>query len=434
LGLEDAGGLLSVLAGALAALALARFMGGIFGGRAGLAAGLLYAVLPLAVRTSSQPLSEGAFHALLLAAAWSGHRALRTSGPAAAAWTGAAAGLAYLARPEGLAVGLVAGLGLLVFPRRSPPARRLAAAGLLALGLLVTAGPYAAQLSARAGALRVTAKKDLAILAGATAERPVQPLSDEGLAGRPDRAAAQLARHLAEALGYWPLGLALLGIAALGSRRRPGELFLGLLVLLFLVVLFRVALTYGYLSRRHALTPGVLALGWSGVGLERLAAWIASAFGTCAGAPDPARAARRADRTVFGVLLLAAIAPLVPVALADREQAQRPLKALGIWIREHVGPEPRIAPLGYPRVCYYAGATPVEVLSHHQAVLAEIPPPGALAALGAALREAEVRIVIQSSRQPAALRGWIETISKPLHRVEDPERKRWWCARLLERR
>jgi hypothetical protein len=195
-----------------------------------------------------------------------------------------------------------------------------------------------------------------------------------------------------------------------------------------------VALTYGYLSRRHVLTVGLFLLGWSGVGLERLADWLAVLLPGRSGARKPDAAAGRRRGAVHGVLLALAVGALLPFALAAPDRDHLPLKRLGLWIRERSGPGRRIAPLGYPRVCYYAGGTLVEVLSRHQAVVAESPPPGALEALGAALSRGDVEIVIQSSRQPAGLRRWLDTVSAPLHRVENPEKQRWWCARSLDSR
>jgi hypothetical protein len=427
--LETAGSLVGVLFGALAAVGLATLVRDMFGMRAGLAAGLIYAALPLAVRLAVQPLSEGPFHCFLMLAALAGHRALLGRGLAWSMLAGASGGLAYLARPEGLGVPLVAGGCLLLSGAAGPWRRRLLAATLMGAGLLVTAGPYAAHLSREAGALRLTAKKDVAVLSGVKAETPLQPLSDEGLARRPARAAGQLLRHTSEALCHVPFLLALLGLLAPGRRRVRGELFLSLLVLLHAVVLFRLALTYGYLARRHALTPGVLLLGWAAVGLDRLGSWIESLVRFRRSSPPG-----NARRAAFASLLTILIAALVVIAWRPVDHRHLPLKRLGAWVRAELGAGRVVAPLGFPRVAYYAGAPPLDLLARHQSLWSPSPPPaGRFDALTEDLVKARVEIVVQSSRQPAPLRTWLEEHSTLLHRESDDRGRRWWCARRLRR-
>jgi len=429
--IETAGSLVGLIFGALAAVGLATLVRDLFGMRAGLAAGLIYAALPLAVRLSVQPLSEGPFHCFLLLAALAGHRALLGRRLAWSVLAGAGGGLAYLARPEGLGVPLVAGGCLLVFGAVGPWRRRVLAAVLLGAGLLVTAGPYAAHLSREAGAFRLTAKKDVAVLSGVKAETPLQPLSDEGLARRPARAAAQLLRHTSEALSHVPFLLALLGLLAPGRRRERGELFLLLLVFLYAAVLFRLALTYGYLARRHALTPGLFLLGWTAVGLDRLGRWIESLMRFRRSSD-----ARRASRAGLTSLLLLAIllAALLVTAWRPVDHRHLPLKRLGLWVRAELGAGRVMAPLGFPRVAYYAGAPPLDLLARHQSLWSPSPPPGArFEALTEDLVKAKVEIVVQSSRQPAPLRTWIEERSTLLHRESDDRGRHWWSARRLRR-
>jgi len=416
-----------VLFGALAAVALATLVRDVFGIRAGLAAGMIYAALPLAVRLSVAPLSEGPFHCFLLLAALAGQRALRGRAPGWALLAGASGGLAYLARPEGLGVPLAAGACLLVLRRAGPVRRRLLGATLIGVGLLLTGGPYAAYLSREAGAIRLTAKKDVAVLTGVRNETPLQPLSDEGLARRPARAAAQLLRHGAGALSYAPFLLALLGALAPGRPRARGELFLALVVVLYAAVLFRLALTYGYLARRHTLTPGLFLLGWSAVGLDRLAPWVGGLARF-----RRARPAGNANRAAFASLLVVLFGALLVAAWRPADRRHLPLKRLGVWIRAELGADRVIAPMGFPRVAYYAGARPLDLLGRHQSLWSPTPPPtAAFEALAADLVDEAVEIVVQSSRQPAPLRQWLEARSTLLHREADDGGKRWWAVRRL---
>ncbi len=414
--LETAGTYVALGAGALAVVPLAGLMGRVLGARAGVAAGLLYAVLPLAVRFSVRPLSEGPLYFFLFLAALAGHEVLLRPGRAMALVAGLAGGLAYLVRPEGLAAPAITLVGLGLFPAVKALRPRFQAAMFLGLGLALTAGPYAGYLSVEAGTLRLTAKKDIRVLAGVKGDRPVQPLSDEGLADDPAAAALALGRHLVQSMSYIPLALALIGVLFLGlGKRTRGELFLGLFLLVFGLVLFRLACTYGYLARRHTLTPGLFLLGWSGAGMV----WIA--------------ARTRTPTTALVVVILGVCGGLLPYAWKAVDQSHLPERILGEWIRDQEGPGQAIAPLGFPRVAYYAQAEPLDILSRHQDCLAEAPVPGAFAALEADLRSNRVRLILHSSRQAKALGRWIEAHSTLLYRVPENGEK-WWSVRVLSSR
>ena len=308
----------------------------------------------------------------------------------------------------------------------------------------MTAGPYVGYLSHQQGRWVLSAKKDVTVLGGIRSENAVQPLSDEGLAGHPVRAAGQLLHHLAESLSYVALGLALIGLIAPGRPRRRGELYLGLIVLLFSILLFRVASTYGYLAKRHTLTLGLFFLGWSGVGVERVAAGIAWLFRLRTprrdpGEPDTIRATRPARPRApsgqrpfplrTGIVLAITLIAFLPVAWKDVDRPHVPLRELGRWIQARLGEGRVIEPLGSGRVAYYARARSVDILSRNQAWWSPVCSTGSFDELRDALERAHVEIVIQSSRQPAPLRQWLETNTRLVHRVYDEKGRRWWAAR-----
>ena len=410
LDLETAGAWVALVSGALAVVPLAGLMGRVYGAGA---AGLLYAVLPLAVRFTARPLSEGPLYLFLFLAALAGHQVLVQPGRATAFVAGLAGGLAYLARPEGLAAPAITLVGLVVFPAVKAFWPRFLAVVFLGLGLALTVGPYAGYLSVEAGTLRLTAKKDIRVLAGVKEDRPVQPLSDEGLADNAPAAARALGRHLLESMSYAPVVLALIGLLFPGRKRRTrSEVFLGLFLLVFGLALFRLASTYGYLARRHTLTPGLFLLGWSGAGMV----WVA--------------ARTRKPTAVFVVLSCLVCGGLMPFALKAVDRDHLPERTLGEWILAHEGPGQAIAPMGYPRVAYYAKADPLDILARHQGVLAKAPAIESFAALEAELRRHRVRLILHSSRQARALGRWIETHSTLLHRVPYKGEK-WWSVRVL---
>lgn len=403
---ETAGRAVSVVCGGLAAVPVVWLARRVVGEPAALVAGLVYAVLPQAVRVHAQPLSEGVFHLAFLGAAAAAVAAFQSGRLVPAIACGALGGFAYLGRPEGLGVPLVAAAFLAL---RRPRAWRAAAA--LGLATAVVAGPYVGWLSADAGRLRLTAKKDVAILAGVDGERRVQRLSDEGLVDRPAAAAASVARHLFEAMTWAPLVLAILGAFVVRRPRRRGEWLVLAIVALHVAVLFRLAMTYSYLDKRHALTPGLLTLAWTGAAV----AW----FG--------ARSGRRAVVVATTALLVGALAP---GALRSSDERRVPLKRLGHWVAAHTAPTERIAPMGFPWVSYYAGRETLDILGGHQDVWFDDPPPERFVALAASLRAARVTLVVESSRQGEPLRRWLAAHSDEIH-TERGNGDRWWRVRRL---
>ncbi len=411
---ETAGRAVSVVCGGLAAVPVMLLARRLVGQPAALVAGLVYAVLPQAVRVHAQPLSEGVFHLAFLSAAAAGVAAFQGCRLPAATACGIAGGLAYLGRPEGLGVPLVVAAFLVVW---RPRAWRAAAA--VGLATAVVAGPYIAWLSADAGRLRLTAKKDVAILAGVDAERRVQRLSDENLVDRPAAAAGSVVRHLFEAMTWAPLALAILGAFVARRPRRRGEWLVLAIVALHVAVLFRLALTYSYLDKRHALTPGLLTLAWTGAAV----AWLGVRFGGRFGA----RAGRRAALVVTTALLVGALAP---VALRSNDERRLPLKRLGEWVAANTAATERIAPMGFPWVSYYAGRETLDILGTHQDVWFDDASRERFDALAAALRAARVTLVVESSRQREPLRRWLAAHADEVH-TERGNGDRWWRIRRL---
>lgn len=108
------------------------------GDRSGLLAAGFVAVSPLLVMTDGLIMSEAITATTVAASVWLTARALRLATPGAAAWAGAAIGLAALARAELVLILPIVALGLLLRRGGGPAKRRWGLAGaLVAAGVLV---------------------------------------------------------------------------------------------------------------------------------------------------------------------------------------------------------------------------------------------------------------------------------------------------------
>lgn len=151
-----------------------------------------------------------------------------------------------------------------------------------------------------------------------------------------------LARHGRSALGYGVFALAAIGLFAARGRPGPRAAFSAATIALYAGVLFALAVSAGYLSRRHALPPLLPSFGYAGVG--------ALAFGALL-----ARFARAPQRAALaGALVVAAfaageaarqIAPKRLDELAGRQAAE--------WLRDHAPAPGRLA-ASRQRLGYYA--------------------------------------------------------------------------------
>jgi 4-amino-4-deoxy-L-arabinose transferase-like glycosyltransferase len=305
---EPAAVAVSVTAGGTAVLFLYLFLRDAFGWPACAVGAALLTVHYRAVNYSSDVQSDGLYLALFLAGLWLLWRAFRSASPGRAALAGAAAGLAYLTRPEGLGLAVV-GAGLAgICTLRKQWRWGLGAAWVAALlvGTSLFVLPYAAALRAETGAWTLTQKKSVARLVGLYGMAPERNLAPRvGEAGpegstttlpsssaQPEAlppAAARVPRRVARAVGelseatrraarHEVVVLLILGLAV--SRGRPGlrgELLLAL-VLLYGAVLFALTLNHGYVSHRHALPLVVACFGYAAVGIPVLGRWLGAAL------------------------------------------------------------------------------------------------------------------------------------------------------------
>ena len=331
-GLESAGVIVSVLSGGVATAALYLLVRALFGTSLALLAALFFAVHPQLVEVASNVQSDGIHLALFLLGAWLAWRALESKRFAHALGAGSLCGLAYLTRPEGLAIGVVVGGWIFVdCVRRRINGRQLASLlGGFATTLLVLGGPYLVAMYAVKGAWVLTQKKRVI---------PVEwSLAD------PPRVVEALAEVADAGMGAFRVACVVLALLAF-RRGRPSRPTLYLLsyVGLLALVLIGVQLQNGYVSDRHWLTAVALSMPFVATGALRLASWLKHALPSLRTRPWAMQAS-------IAVLLAAFIAyDLRP----QTEPVKRARKQAAEWLRAL---EPSAVAAPRLRVAYYAGA------------------------------------------------------------------------------
>ncbi len=259
--LESAGVLLSVLSGGVAVAALYLLARDGFGEKVALVAALLFAVHPRTVAVASNVQSDGLHLAFFVSAALCAWRALMRGHVGYSLAAGVLCGLAYLTRPEGLAVAVVLALGLVVMRLRGSISWQHLArvAGGFAAPALLLGGPYLLSMYTTGGELVLTHKKDL-------------------LAGLSVPSVPRLVAALSEVLNDSVRGYEALWLYVLFALRwqRPKAITLYVLAygLVFLGTLLVVHLGAGYISRRHWLPVIALLLPFAAMGLLTVARFV----------------------------------------------------------------------------------------------------------------------------------------------------------------
>jgi 4-amino-4-deoxy-L-arabinose transferase-like glycosyltransferase len=435
LGPEPAAVAVSICGGLLTVLGIGLAVRWAFDREAGWMAGWVVALHPWAVDFSSDVMSDGLYAGLFLLGfaalvAWQ-----RAPGLASAVSTGVCAGLAYLVRPEGLGLLVVAaGVGVFASWRRPHLRGRFAmtgAAGLVAA--MLVCGPFLVALNEQVGGWTLTRKKSLVDLAEGRAEAELtvsMPAPSSGgalaAAGSGQRAAPRplplprsssrldvrgIERPARSLLGvleavsrafrtglaafrYEVAVFALLG-AMLFSHRRFTErsLVFALPPLAYTGLLAMLVWGAGYVARRHALAAWLpltayAVLGWRGL-------W---------GARLKSERARRGAAVVLlvGVLLVV----WGPRDLRARRSDRLPLRAAAEWLMDHEGPGAVIAAEKL-RVAYYAKGQYVPLPSG-----AERPLRGQLEGQGVAWVVIDEQHLVDHAGLTAGVGEWLEVVHR----------------------
>lgn len=280
-------GQLAAIAGSLSAvLALYWLAAQLYERRCGLLAAVLLAVLPDACRYGADVLTDLphlAFYLVGLAALLAG---MRTGHWRYLLLAGAAAALAFLARPEGASV-LLVGLLVLGLHRSWPLKRRLGRAGAMVGVFLCLAAPY--QLAT--GKL-IQKKSPLELfkfgLATRVETQESMPASLEPVTAQPGPTATspRLAATLpvpVNILRQWARAgrvvyvlLAIVGVIVARPRGVGGRV-IGAAIGVHLLLLYALESRYEYLDRRHALILATLSLPFTAQGVWWLAGKLSAA-------------------------------------------------------------------------------------------------------------------------------------------------------------
>jgi hypothetical protein len=328
----------------------------LFGRTVGFAAALLFQVLPVPARITSDGLSEGLYLLATATAVVLGVRAARRPGVGGFLLCGLACGASYLVRPEGLlvagAVGLVAGwLGLVrVWPRDVALGRLTA----LAVGVALVAGPYAVLIGNLTN--KPTAKEMVPSIQGPR-ERiigarvgPAAPVGgpvfadywtlppDAGPGYAVGRAVVGLAKETGKGLHYFGAALAVCGLFAYRRRLAVDP---GLWVLLAAAGLNAALLMHlgstgyfvngkrtFYVSERHVVLLVLVGCAFSAAALGPVAAALSHV---------PKLGRLWAGRLAPAGLLLAVVASALPSTLKPLHEQREGHKHAGRWLKENAG-------------------------------------------------------------------------------------------------
>lgn len=326
-------------------------------------AALLAAVWPLLRWNASDVLSDTPQLACYLAAAWLACEGLVRRRSAWFAAAGAASGLAYWIRPEGLLVSLVTAAVILteLLRRERPPATKsFSSLAALAAATLLIVAPYAVlsgKLTSKKNPFAKPNAQQVAVMqapepeSGLLAEpRPGARLPDElprlsSSIGRLVAALYEFGKELAQGMYYLCLIPLLAGTFARG--RLPRQPLTERLVIalwsahaLLLVALHCLA---GYISHRHMIPLIAMSLPATAAGVVYLA--------NQAAARAPAWAPKR---WATAALTAAMVLGFLPKAVQPLHEVYRPLIEASKWVKAHCGPDDSVlATSRYVR--YYSG-------------------------------------------------------------------------------
>ncbi len=337
-------------------------------GRGGaFAATMLFTVLPVPARITSDGLSEGLYLLTAISALTAATWAVRRPTVGRFLLAGLLTGLTYLVRPEGLMIGIGAA-AMAVVAAASVGLRRVAGLVLsLAVGCALIAGPYMAMIG------KLTNKPTGRYLTTPWDDQlpPLwkgQPAAGKGTVARPllaewwnpvDNAGDNrwvwavhsVAKECMKSLHYGAAILAIIGGAMAARRIRCGDPGMGLLLCLVgcnLLLLFYLAYRIGYVSERHTVLLNALGCLLAVMALEPVARVICGTPGLRSLVIWP----RLLPGGLWGVLILTAL----PATLQPLHPQREGHKHAGLWLAGQLQPEDWVVdPLCWAE--WYAGRT-----------------------------------------------------------------------------
>jgi 4-amino-4-deoxy-L-arabinose transferase-like glycosyltransferase len=380
---EIAGLLLAAACNLLVLFLLVAITRRIAGERAALGAAFLWAIQPYAVRLGTRALSDAPTAFFVAVSVWSGLLALERRKITWAIGAGAASGLAYLARPEGIEPALAL-TALYLFKSAGRLHRRVAWVAAPLVGWAIVASPYVVYLSMEAGSLTLSKKKSPAAMLRSVISSDAPNVTTETastLTKTPEQSqpetkpqenpsAEQSAPHSLERPHDFGLGRILRDIyifqqplvngihpiVLLFAAFAPWSLWerkdntdscatalLISLLALHLAVLVGVAssLSPSYLGGHHFLLMLLYLLPFAGAGLAGTFGWLQRRIPNLRQLPA-------------GMLTLATLITIPSSVLRSPERGAI-LREGGIWIRDHSSSQPVVL-TDAAKLTYHAGA------------------------------------------------------------------------------
>jgi len=288
---------------------------------------------------------------------------------------GASAGLAYLTRPEGMGV-LIVALPAVFAAGGKTPARALAgkigrAATLLA-AFFIIAFPYLLVIRINTGHWALTLKKKAIefVSVRRMSEEPAHRLKNLERKGeardakKVKKTAARSRTHkffkqsvfaaelffkrFPPAVSYFYFPFLLIGIIYRKTYpRRKFEYFAGALGLLYAGVLFLLAMSASYLERRQCLAAVVLFLPFCGAGVIEAGALMSAAAKKICGKDISWRS------MVIGILIFLCAANVIDFAEPSGRD-KLAYKEVGLWMKENLPYRPTALSTEMPRTEFYA--------------------------------------------------------------------------------
>ncbi len=317
----------------------------LFGRNIGFAAALLFQVLPVPARITSDGLTEGVYLLTTVGAIVLGVRAVRRPRISGFLLCGLATGASYLVRPEGLMVAAGPGavalwLGLSRRWTRDETLGRLTA---LCIGVALVSVPYMAVIG------KLTNKTSGQQMLEGGAPRPIfhsGPTTQRAVIGtvlfaewwneerdagksRSMWAVQAVLKEMNKTANYvvWPLAV----FAMIALRRRfatePGLWVLVVLMVCNVAVLLHLAARVGYVSERHTMLLTVLACQFAAAGLPLSAAAIGQLL---------PRVERLGVRVTAAGLLVAIVASSLPFALKPMHTHREAHRRAGEWLAPRI--------------------------------------------------------------------------------------------------
>jgi 4-amino-4-deoxy-L-arabinose transferase-like glycosyltransferase len=375
------------LAGLLLVIPMFYIGKNLFGRRVGFLSAALFQCLPASSRVLSDALSEGLFLFLAAVSLLCAIKAFKHMSRLRFALCGVFGGLAYLTRPEGALIVAAAGLVILGIQVsagwRRPWSKTFYCGGALAATALIIAVPYMIVIqhitnkttgknilqspdsnfinldhrSMRSSGLRQPTPRDWKISRADLVGVYWAQVKDSEMLGRLIFALKALFGEIVKAYHYVAWAGVLLGIGWFWGRWRqiPGAWVLLLLCVLHGLVLLRVAYFAGYVAERHALIIVMATMAWAIAGVLAIGPKLYSLLVRLPQVPTLALShSRRGWRVASVVLALVLGATALPKTLEPLHVNRSGYHAAGLWLASHANPSDVIIdPFSWAE--YYSG-------------------------------------------------------------------------------